>query len=128
MHRLFSILLADDNRAWRLDAARWLEESGYIVVDAETGREAVEKALAHPPDVSVLDMYMPDMTGLDILRLWRSEGLQAPCILVSGEADQEIRLKALEEGVFSFLQKPVPSDLLKFTVERAIRTFFREGG
>ena len=47
---------------------------------------------------------------------------------MSGEADQEIRLKALEEGVFSFLQKPVPSDLLKFTVERAIRTFFREGG
>lgn len=121
MDRLISVLLVDDNISWRLTATGWLQESGMVVVDAGTGKEALEKALIHKPDISILDMNMPDMTGLDVLRLLRAEGLYLPCILVSADASKEIRMKALEEGVYTFLQKPVPPDLLKFTVDRALK-------
>jgi len=121
MHQLFSVLLADDNATWRRDAARWLEENGLFVLNASTGIEAIEKARKYNLDVSILDMHMPDMTGIEIIRAFRSEGIIIPCILVSAESSQELILKALEEGAFTFLQKPVSPDLLKYTVERAIR-------
>lgn len=121
MAPLISVLLADDNRPWLLDATRWLEENGFHVLGASTGLEALEQVLAHGPDLSILDLHMPDMTGLDVLRLLRSQGISSPSILVSADATQEIRLKAMEVGFYAFLQKPIPLDLLKFTVDRAVR-------
>ncbi len=121
MHEFFSVLLADDNTVWRMDAARWLEENGLFVLNASTGLEALEKARTFDLDVSVLDMNMPDMSGIEVMRALKSEGIQVPCILISADPDQELIAKALEEGAFSFLQKPVSPDLLRYTVDKAIR-------
>jgi len=127
MNQTYSILLVDDNRPWRQDTARCLAGVGLVILDAGTGREAIEMARIHKPHASILDMHMPDMTGLEVMRLLKSEDLAAPWIMISADAAQEVRRKALEEGAFSFLLKPISPDLLKYTVDRALQSRFGKG-
>ena len=106
------VLIADDDPIIRLDLKQMLENLEYTVVaEAGDGREAVDLARSHKPDVCILDVKMPVMDGIEAVTLISEEGI-APTILLTAYSDRELVDRAKSAGVFAYLVKPFkPSDL-----------------
>jgi DNA-binding response OmpR family regulator len=94
------ILIADDGPQMREWLRDFLTSQGYEVAAVATGAQALETVPTFQPDVIVLDMVLPDLSGTDVLAALRRGGLTIPVILISGH---EITVR---EGFFGVLQKP----------------------
>jgi len=115
-----TILLADDEPAFQRLAASWLKGAGFEVIavgDGEAARQAFE---AFHPDVVLLDLAMPPHfspeAGLSLIEVFPG----APVVVITGHADRELALKAVEAGAWDFLAKPLDPDLLRVVVGRAL--------
>ncbi|HEX6925637.1 MAG TPA: response regulator [Longimicrobiaceae bacterium] len=109
-----SVLLVEDNETIR-DAFRiLLEDSGYVVHEAASGQEAVDKATHHPPAVMLLDLGLPDINGLDVARRIRAEPSTAhvPIVALTGRALETDEKACLEAGCTAYLSKPIDSAAL----------------
>lgn len=117
------VLIADDEPIIRLDLRQMLESLGYEVVgEAGNGKEAVEMAREHKPDVCILDVKMPVMDGIEAVDIITEENI-APTILLTAYSDKELIERAKAAGVFAYLVKPFkPSDLAP-TIEVARARF-----
>lgn len=106
------VLIADDDPIIRLDLKQMLENMEYTVVaEAGDGREAVDLAREHRPDICILDVKMPVMDGIEAVTIISEEGI-APAILLTAYSDRELVDRAKAAGVFAYLVKPFkPSDL-----------------
>ncbi|QXD14354.1 response regulator [Rhodocaloribacter litoris] len=114
--RPFRVLLAEDASLFRRHVAVVLEGAGLVVDEAENGHIALAKARKQPPDLVVLDVMMPGLSGLDVLRHMREdEALQAvPVIVMTAHSTVEDVKEALRLGADDFLTKPVdPGQLLQ---------------
>jgi len=114
------ILLADDNESVRRALARCLESSGYKVVEAATGKEAVAQ-LNSPTefDLLITDLAMPDMDGLQVLTEVKRTDPELPVIAVSGAFSGRLLKFATTFGVPT-LEKPFPISTLLEAVESAL--------
>jgi CheY-like chemotaxis protein len=103
------ILVADDKASSRELIRVVLEHSGYQVDEAADGREALEQALAHQPDLLLLDLQMPRLDGFAVLAELRRDARFAehPIVALTAYAMQGDREKALEAGFTSYVTKPV---------------------
>ena len=107
------ILLVDDAATVRLFHRTILEGEGYQVSEAINGVEGLEKALATPFDLYVVDVNMPKLDGYGFLRELRAQGgSQSPAIMVSTEADAQDQVRAYAAGANAYLVKPVRPDQL----------------
>jgi len=109
------ILIADDEEDIRLLIKILLVRAGFDVVEAVDGQEAVEKAAEASPDLILLDIRMPRMTGLEALDVLRAHPGTAriPVVLVSAYAHDKDTRAVLEEKAVDYLTKPfLPHDLL----------------
>ena len=115
------ILVADDNRDAADSLGMILEMSGFAVSVAHTGMQALEVARQSTPDVVILDIGMPDMTGYEVARRIRSEpwGKAAYLIAVTGWGQEEDKERAGAAGFDEHMTKPVATD----DVERRLRAF-----
>jgi CheY-like chemotaxis protein len=120
------ILLIEDSRFQRVANERSLLRAGYNVITAGDGEEGVRAALENSPDLVLLDMMLPKVSGLDVLRALKSDVLvkDIPVIVLSG-LGQANEAKLLKEGAAAFLvksEKLLESDsaLLVQAVERAL--------
>src|SRR6185369_5373563 len=100
-----SVLVVDDERAIQRFLRASLEENGYAVVEALSGRSALELAVAKKPDVILLDLSLPDMDGLDVLKRLR-EWTSAPVIVVSARGQESDKISGLDRGADDYLTKP----------------------
>ncbi|HET6203122.1 MAG TPA: response regulator [Planctomycetota bacterium] len=116
----FSILVADDQPTVREGMAEFLERQGYRVFRAEGGVVALEIATRERLDCSILDVHMPDLSGIDVVRRLPVSPRGIPSILVSGEPSPELEREALSAGAFTFLRKPVSPEALRTCVARAL--------
>jgi two-component system, OmpR family, KDP operon response regulator KdpE len=114
------ILIVDDEpqilRALRIN----LRARGYDVFTAATAAEALAAAAAHPPDLVVLDLGLPDMDGVEViqgLRGWTS----APVIVLSGRADSSDKVEALDAGADDYVTKPFGMEELLARMRAAAR-------
>jgi two-component system, OmpR family, KDP operon response regulator KdpE len=114
------VLVVDDEpqilRALRIN----LRVRQYEVHTAATGAEALEVAAAHPPDLVILDLGLPDMEGVDViagLRGWTS----APIIVLSGRADSADKVEALDAGADDYVTKPFGVEELLARMRAAAR-------
>lgn len=118
---MYSVLLVDDEpmiREGLKTIINW-EEQGYEVIDtASNGREAVEKFNALNPDLMILDIRMPGMTGLEVIEHLREEGNKGHFLILSGHADFDYAKKAISFGVDGYLLKPVDEDEIIEELER----------
>ena len=114
------ILLADDQPQVRLLAARILRDGGYVVLEASNGKEAIALAADADPcvDVLILDMTLPDLSGLELLSRIRARGVDAPALLAGGSADD--RTTGEMESACWFLEKPYTPRSLLGAVEEAL--------
>jgi DNA-binding response OmpR family regulator len=120
------ILLIEDSRFQRVANERALIKAGYSVITAGDGEEGVRAALENSPDLILLDMMLPKVSGLDVLRALKGDALvkHIPVIVLSG-LGQANEAKLLKEGATAFLVKSEKwlennSSMLIQAVERAL--------
>ena len=112
------ILIAEDHRIVR-DGLRMLlqnEPDFVVVVEAENGREAVARAQETQPDVAILDISMPDLSGLEATRLIKIESPQTHILILTMHESDEYFFRALEAGASGYvLKKAATQDLIAAT-------------
>ena len=116
------ILVVDDELAIREVLIEFLSEHGYEAEGAEDGQEALEMATRLKPQVILLDIAMPGMNGIETLKRLRQALIGAAVIMISGHADQDQALMALDLGAFDFIQKPLDFRYLERTLLAKIVT------
>jgi diguanylate cyclase (GGDEF)-like protein len=102
------VLVVEDSRTQAEWLAQVLSREGYEVVIASDGREAIRRVRSDPPDLVLLDMILPDMDGLEVLRVLKSRTDEQfiPVILLSVKSDLDSRVTGLRIGADDFLAKP----------------------
>ena len=116
------ILVVDDELGIRTLVKEILEEEGYEVRLAENGEAARRAMQEKAPDLVLLDIWMPDLDGISLLKEWVSTGqARMPVVMMSGHGTIHTAVEATRLGAFDFLEKPVPYKRLLETVERALR-------
>ena len=100
------ILVVDDDRAVRESLRRSLTFNGYTVETAGDGLEALEKVVAHRPDLLLLDVMMPRMDGLEVCRRLRSAGDDLPILVLTARDSVSERVAGLDAGADDYLAKP----------------------
>lgn len=116
---LIQVLLVEDDLVLQQVLLRWLQALGYSVTLARSIAESHEKLTTGPYDLVLLDLSLPDGSGIAVLEL--SSMLPEPPLVIVITADSSVStvIEALRRGAFDYLTKPVNVDLLRRTVERA---------
>ncbi len=99
------ILIVEDDKAVRNLIATTLETQGYQYFTAETGAVSILEAASQQPDIIILDLGLPDMDGMDIIRKVRTWS-NVPIIVVSARSDDQDKIEALDAGADDYLTKP----------------------
>lgn len=115
-----SILVVDDEPRMAQLLAEYLIEHGYRVVVAHSGVEALTKLDLEKPSVILLDVRMPGMDGVEVLRRIRSFDRQVGILMISANDDVELAKQTIEMGAFDYTIKPVDFAYLSRAVERMI--------
>jgi len=125
-----TILIAEDERTARTSLAGLFETEGFRVVTAENGTEALALLLAEEPEAAILDICMPGMDGLTVLRRAREGGSNSAFIVMTAQGDSGTAIDAMKLGAFDYVSKPLDFKLLLTQVERAVeqRRLSRELG
>lgn len=100
------ILLADDERELRQALIAILSHAGYEAEGAADGEEALYDAKTSAFDLIILDIMMPKMDGLTVLRKLRQEGMDVPILMLTARADIDDRVAGLDAGANDYLVKP----------------------
>ncbi len=108
------VLIADDDKAARVQLKRLLEKSGHKVIEAGTGQEALDQAREHDVDLVLLDIRLPDKDGLQVLEEMRGETKlsRVPVMVMAEEADNDTLVKTFRWDVVDFIPKPFNADVL----------------
>lgn len=115
------VLVAEDNPVNRMLMERQLQVLGARVLLAEDGNEAVTRAMAHRPDLVLMDMHMPGMDGLEATRSLRRSGFFGPIVALTASVMEDDRGACLASGMDGFLTKPLSSERLLKTAEALLR-------
>ena len=121
------ILVVDDEPPIRRLLRTGLGSQGYEVVEAADGR-AAEAAIAGDPDLVLLDLGLPDVTGHDLLRGWRAVGRQTPVIVLSSRTDEAGIVEALELGADDYVAQPFGMKELVARIRTALRHRLQQQG
>jgi two-component system, NtrC family, response regulator AtoC len=116
------VLIVEDESLIRWSLRQKFEERGYRVVEAETGRKALEALDSGTFDLVMLDYKLPDMTGIEVLRALRKADDDAVVIMMTAYSTIETAVEAIKLGAFDYVAKPFSMDQLFFTVDKALET------
>jgi len=100
-----TILLVDDEAKLRDMIRMYLEQEGYHVVEASHGREALYVARNEKPDLIILDLMMPELSGYDFMRLYSKES-PTPVIMLTAKVEDQDKILGLELGADDYVTKP----------------------
>lgn len=116
------LLIIDDEDGIVREIKDFFQEEGYQVVTADTGMDGKRLIWRELPDLVVLDLKLPDMSGIDVLKLLRKNFPVCKVIVNTGYVDQSLMDQATELGCDAFLSKPFNLIRLKEEVERVLST------
>jgi len=114
------VLVVDDEKLIRWSVKRHLEEWGYGVVEAESGTGALAQIRAEAPDLILLDVRLPDLSGIEILREIKQSNLSVPVIMITADPQLDDIKTAIKLGALDFIKKPIDFDEFQITVGNAI--------
>jgi DNA-binding NtrC family response regulator len=115
------LLLIDDDPNTLASLSRAFRLAGHEATVCDNANRAVELLQSQHFDLILSDVVMPNKTGMELLEELKRSGLQTPIVLVSGQANIEMAVKATRLGALDFLEKPLSTDKLLLTVENALR-------
>ncbi len=117
------ILVVDDEPDIRHLVQEILEDEGYEVSVAENGEAARAAHRQRRPDLVLLDIWMPDLDGISLLKEWAEDGqLPMPVLMMSGHGTVETAVEATRLGAYDFIEKPLSLAKLLLTIEHALET------
>ena len=114
------ILIVDDEISILQSLSGILEDEGYEVIQANCGEEALERARKDPPDLVLLDIWMPGTDGLSVLGELKKLYPVLPVIIISGHGTIETAVKATRMGAFDFIEKPLSIERVLVSIQNAI--------
>ena len=114
------LLVVDDEKGIRDALVQVFEYEGHEVAAAEGGQSGVELARTFGPEVTLLDVKMPGMDGLEVLARLREQDPGAVVIMISGHGTIDTAVEATRKGAYDFLEKPLDTDRLLVTLRRAL--------
>ena len=114
-----SILVVDDDETVRETLADFFDSLGYVVRTAATATAGRQAAAEHAPDVVLVDLRLPDASGLTLLEALRVDDPELGAIVLTGHADVPTAVRAMQQGALDFLEKPVDLEALGVAVDRA---------
>ncbi len=115
-----TLLVVDDEASILLAFRRAFREPEVTVLTAETAAEGLELARRRRPDVIVLDLHLPDLSGLEMLRRLRELDARSPVVFITGKGTTDTAIEAMKLGAYEYLVKPVELGTLRQVVERAL--------
>jgi two-component system KDP operon response regulator KdpE len=127
MAREVAVLIVDDEPPIRRFLKTSLSAQGYRVVEADTGAAALKEMAAAKPDLVVLDLGLPDMNGLDVIRAIRKAS-DVPIVVLSVRGDEQSKVAALDLGADDYVTKPFGMEELIARLRTAIRHRFQAKG
>ncbi len=117
------VLIVDDEPGICELLTEILRDEGYQTTTAYNGEEAHRSRVEKEPNIILLDIWMPDIDGISLIRKWKEDGLMGPPIIVmSGHATVDTAVEATQLGAASFLEKPISADRLLAAVKKATTT------
>ncbi|PLR27307.1 DNA-binding response regulator [Caulobacter zeae] len=116
---LGAVCLVDDHGEFRQSAAWWLESLGYAVSTFDGARAFLDAGDPPPDACLLLDVRMPDMSGLELLDALKARGCERPVIFMTGHGDVPLAVEAMQKGAITFLEKPFQEAALEAALERA---------
>jgi two-component system KDP operon response regulator KdpE len=122
------VLVVDDEPAIRRFLRTSLRAEGYEVLEQETGVRALSEIRRREPDLVMLDLGLPGMDGLDVIRQMREAGSVVPIIVLTVRADEEGKVQALDLGADDYVTKPFGVDELLARIRAALRHRLQQEG
>jgi two-component system alkaline phosphatase synthesis response regulator PhoP len=123
-----TILVVEDDGAIRAGLRAALVSEGYGVLEAPDGLSGLACGLEEDPDLIVLDLMLPGLDGLEVLRRWRADGLETPVLVLTARGLEEDRVRGLRLGADDYVVKPFGLDELLARIASRLRTWDRERG
>jgi two-component system nitrogen regulation response regulator NtrX len=115
-----TILIADDEPNIRRMLGSLLRAEGFRVRETGTARGALAEVLAEEPDAALMDLYMPEETGLDVLPRIQEAAPDLPVVMMSGRATLSDAVRATKLGAFHFIEKPLSPESVLVTLRSAL--------
>lgn len=116
-----TILVIEDDRALAVGLDLSLSDAGYTVVVAREGRVGLRRALDEDPDLVVLDLMLPDVDGLEVLRQLRDRDREMPVIILSARAEEQDKVAGLTGGADDYVVKPFALTELLARIDASLR-------
>jgi two-component system KDP operon response regulator KdpE len=123
-----SILVVDDEPAIRRLLRTSLSSQGFQVVEAADGKQALAEIEQSRPDLVILDLGLPDISGLDLIRILRAGGSAVPILVLSSRTDEKGKVEALDLGADDYVTKPFGSGELFARIRAALRHRLQQQG
>jgi DNA-binding NtrC family response regulator len=114
------LLLVDDDAAFRTVMGAELSRSGYDVRTAASGEEALAACARIEPQVILLDLQMPGIDGLEVLKALRAQQAPGEVVMLTGHGSIDTAIEAIRMGAFDYVSKPCPLDELEIRIQRAL--------
>jgi len=114
------VLIVDDEERVVQSIAGVLEDEGFRVAIARSGEEAIGIFQQEEPDITLLDIWMPGMDGMEVLKRLKWIAPDCQVIMISGHATISTAMTAVKLGAFDFIEKPLSLDVLLMTIRRAL--------
>jgi putative two-component system response regulator len=123
MNSAGTVLVVDDHEATLVGLRELLQTAGYTVITERNGLDGLQAAALHRPDVVLLDVVMPGMSGVDVCKALKQQTATSltPVVLISGSQDRCTRVAGIENGADDFLSKPIDADELRARVGSLMR-------
>ena len=114
------ILVADDEEIMRLSLIDWLSEDGYDVVAVEDGYKAIEKTEQEKWDLAIIDLKMPKMDGIEVLKKLNQTQPKLPVIMITAYATIDSAVMAMKEGAADYIVKPFDPEEISIIVAKIV--------
>jgi len=114
------ILLIEDDQGSREALLILLKATGFAIKGCPSGEEGLQQLKAEPFDIVISDLFLPDMNGIEILTQVKLDSPRTEVILITGHASAETAVKAMKEGAFDYITKPLNIDELRIIIDKAV--------
>lgn len=115
------MLIVEDEARLRVQLARYFSDQGWVVEEAADGLEALYMGSEHPYDMALVDLGLPQMSGIELIEKWRSAERAFPILVLTARADWQDKVEGLEAGADDYVTKPFHLEEIHARVNALLR-------